>query len=223
MYYYNNLENKIKTELTKKLDLSFVHEVKNPLSLIKAHIEFLELDNNLSIYKNNISTIKKEINRISDIISDFILYHKETENVKQINIIPIIEENIKMLDIYNKNITFELKLNCDKKYFNLKAQPAKISMLFSNILKNAIEAIKDLGHIKIMLYIDNNKPIIDIIDNGEGLKNFSEEEACKPFVTSKKEGSGVGLSICKDILKDINGEFKIFNNEDAGCTVRITL
>ncbi|MDE6182274.1 MAG: hypothetical protein K2F59_03620, partial [Eubacteriales bacterium] len=67
-----------------KFNAAFAHEVKNPISLIKAHIEFLELDNNLSAYKNNINIIKKELNKISEIVSDFMLFDKNKEKFEYI-------------------------------------------------------------------------------------------------------------------------------------------
>ena len=67
-------------QFSGKFKDAFIHEVKNPISLIKAHIEFLELDTNLSIYKNNINIIKKELNKILEIVSDFMIFNKEAEN-----------------------------------------------------------------------------------------------------------------------------------------------
>lgn len=200
---------------------AFVHEIKNPVALIKAHIEFLELDTNLSVYKNNIAVIKKELNKILEIVSDYMIFNKETENTEHINIIPIIKETIKMFEVYNKNnINFSFNINCNEDYFIVNTRPLKISMLFSNVFKNAVEAIKNTGNIRVILYTDNEQPIIDIIDDGEGL---SIKNNHINFMTSKKEGSGMGIPICKSILNDIGGKFEIFNNKDAGCTVRIKL
>lgn len=216
MYYCN--------EIDEKMTMALAHEVKNPVSLIKAHIELLELDKELSEYKSNISIIKRELNKISDIISDFMLFYKPENSIKDINIVPIIKEIMERFKIYSKeNIKFSLALECNKDEFNINLQDIKISMLFNNIYKNAVESIKDeQGHIITKIYILNNRPTIDIIDDGEGLKKHSLQDIKKPFVTYKKGGTGFGIVICESILNDIGGKFEIFNNKDKGCTVRLT-
>lgn len=219
----NEIKERFVEQFSGKFTDAFIHEIKNPVSLIKTHIEFLELDANLSIYKNNINIIKKELNKILEIVSDFMIFDKESENTEYINIIPIIKDTIKMFEVYNNNnISFSFNINCSENYFVVNARPLKISMLFSNIFKNAVEAIKDKGNIKVALYTNNNKPVIDIIDNGEGLPLYMKN-TYSHFKTSKIEGTGMGIPICKSILNDIGGEFEIFNNEDIGCTVRIKL
>ena len=211
-------------EINEKMTMALAHEVKNPVSLIKAHIELLELDKELSGYKSNINIIKRELNKISDIISDFMLFYKPENSIKEINIIPIIKEIMERFKIYSKkNIKFSLVLECNKDEFNINLQDIKISMLFNNIYKNAVESIKNKeGHIITKIYILNNRPTIDIIDDGEGLKNHSLQDIKKPFVTYKKGGTGFGIVICESILNDIGGKFEIFNNKDKGCTVRLT-
>lgn len=216
MYYCNKID--------EKMTMALAHEVKNPVSLIKAHIELLELDKELSGYENNINIIKTELNKISDIISEFMLFYKPTNIAKKINIIPIIKETMERFKIYSKeNIKFYFKLECNENEFNINLQDIKISMLFNNIYKNAIESIKENeGHIITKLYTLNNRPTIDIIDNGEGLKKDVLQDIKQPFVTYKKGGTGFGIVICESILNDIGGKFEIFNNKDKGCTVRLT-
>lgn len=211
--------NKIPEEIT----MALAHEVKNPVSLIKAHIELLELDERLSEYNGNFKIIKKELHKISEIVSDFMVFCKPTRILEGINLVDIIEDTIKEFDIYNqKNIKFYLAVNCDKNCFFINAHPLKMSMLFTNIYKNAIESIKSDGSIETILYIKENRPIIDIIDDGEGLVDALNPNIESSFISNKIGGTGLGIPICKNILKDINGNFEIFNNIDKGCTVRIT-
>lgn len=221
MFSYNE-------NVTEEMTAAFAHEVKNPVSLIKANIELLELDKELEVYKNNITVIKKELNKITEIITDFISFCKPTyePEIDDINLYKIIEESIEDFSISTnkKNIKFHFNCACDLETLKLRAAGFKLSMLFSNIYKNAVESICKDGSIETKIDQNDNKIIIEILDDGEGLNKDIKEIVCKPFVTSKKEGSGLGLPICIGIINELGGNFEIFNRKDKkGCGVRITL
>lgn len=212
-----------KDDLSKNITIALAHEVKNPVSLIKANIELLELENVLDNYKNNVTMIKNELNKISQIVSDFILFCDQNYEIKytNINLFYLIKDYIKNFNIYN-HITFSL--NCFDKIEDIviKAEYSKISIVFSNIYKNCIEAIIDKkGFIQTNIYIKDNNLIVDIIDNGEGINESIYDKIYEPFFTNKTTGSGLGIPICINTMKSINGDFKIFNNKDFGCTTRL--
>ena len=215
MYFYEN-------NLTKDITIALAHEVKNPVSLIKANIELLELEDALNGYQKNVKIIKNELNKISEIVSDFILFcnpHYDTDS--NINIFHLIKENIEKFNVYN-HITFSL--NCFENIDSIKTMGgySKISIVLSNIYKNCVEAItSNNGFIQTNIYIKNNDIIIDVIDNGEGINDDIYEKIYEPFFTNKDSGSGLGIPICKNIMKSLNGDFTIFNNNDIGCTTRI--
>ena len=96
-------------------------------------------------------------------------------------------------------------------------------MIFSNIYKNCVEAINDnLGFIQTNIYIKDKNIIVDIIDNGTGIDKDISQKIYEPFFTNKNNGSGLGIPICLNAMKSLNGSFEIFNNEDLGCTTRLT-
>lgn len=217
MYFYKN-------NLTKDLTIALVHEVKNPVSLIKANIELLELENVLDNHKKNVTMIKNELNKISEIVSDFMLFCNQNyeSNLVKINIVDLIKEYIEKFNIYN-NITFSI--NCFESIENMFiiGEYSKLSMIFSNIYKNCVEAINDnLGFIQTNIYIKDKNIIVDIIDNGTGIDKDISQKIYEPFFTNKNNGSGLGIPICSNAMKSLNGSFEIFNNEDLGCTTRLT-
>ena len=95
-----------------------------------------------------------------------------------------------------------------------------------NILKNALFAVeKEHGIITIKTSIKDDFVIIDIKDNGKGIPKNELDDIFKPFFTtkSKKDGSGLGLFICKDIIEKYNGTIKVKSVLDKGTTITITL
>ncbi|WP_250278053.1 ATP-binding protein [[Clostridium] colinum] len=217
MYFYES-------NLTKDITIALAHEVKNPVSLIKANIELLELESALDNYKKNVNVIKNELNKISEIVSDFMLYCSQYYDKKEekVNIIYLIEEYIEKFNIYN-HIKFSINCFENIENMNVISDYSKISMILSNVYKNCIESISDKeGFIQTNIYTEDNKIIVDIIDNGKGIESSILEKIYEPFFTSKKGGSGLGIPICMNAMKSIDGNFEIFNNQDFGCTTRLT-
>lgn len=227
-----NSKNVVREELNENLMTALAHEVKNPVSLIKANIELLEFQGAFSDSKYNVDIIKKELNKISEIVTDFntLFSCSNINELDEINLVDIIKEVEKEYRVTNSlnNIGFYLNSFCKFEDSFVKGDETKLEMLFSNIYKNAIEAMKenneeDDNMIKTNIYVSNNRRIVvEIIDNGHGIKKEIENCICEPFNTTKSNGTGLGLCICKNIVNNFEGEFSIENNDDLrGCIVKI--
>ena len=206
------------------------HEIKNPLTPIQ-----LTIDNLRSKYLHNIDTDKKEkfnsnlniilnqINQIEKLVNEFSDFARMPKPLfKNNNIIEIIENNIKLISkldentsiIFRKNNLNNLVLSCDYE---------QINRVIFNLIKNSIESIKEKSEknpnfkgiinieiIKISDYID-----INLIDNGVGFADKNFNNLIKPYYTTKKNGSGLGLSIVNKIIIDHNGFFKILEYKNG--------
>ncbi len=206
------------------------HEIKNPLTPIQ-----LTIDNLRSKYLHKIDTDKKEkfnsnlniilnqINQIEKLVNEFSDFARMPKPLfKNNNIIEIIENNIKLISkldentsiIFRKNNLNNLVLSCDYE---------QINRVIFNLIKNSIESIKEKSEknpnfkgiinieiIKISDYID-----INLIDNGVGFADKNFNNLIKPYYTTKKNGSGLGLSIVNKIIIDHNGFFKIHEYENG--------
>ncbi len=228
-----NTKNVVREELNKNLMTALAHEVKNPVSLIKANIELLEFQGTFNDSKYNVDIIKKELNKISEIVTDFntLFSCNNVKELDEINLVDIIKEVEKEYRVTNglDNIGFYLNSFCGYEESFIKGDETKLEMLFSNIYKNAVEAVKENGEednsvIRTNIYVKDNKNkiVVEIIDNGHGIKKEIENCICEPFNTTKSSGTGLGLCICKNIVNNFEGEFSIENNaETRGCVVKI--
>lgn len=212
-----------KNKTIEQMTATLAHEVKNPVALIKANIDYMELQDKSGIYEKNYEIIKKELNKISDIVMNYIKL-SSPESVYDSELIFISDLISDVIDEFNtpykdKNIIFELE-ECEE---DLKfwGEYSKICIVFFNIYKNAIEAIKNNGNIKARIFKEGAYIVAEVSDNGGGMCDMTADTLMKPFFTTKKEGSGLGLSICKNIIEAHKGSFSIGNNECGGCTVTI--
>lgn len=206
-----------------QLAATLAHEVKNPVSLIRANIEFIEMTEKDSEYIKNFNVMKKELDKITCLVSDFMEYIKpiKESNIELIFISDLIREIVEDYDISHKSKNINFAIECQDEDISINGDYTKICILFYNIFKNAVEAIKTNGNIIAKIFKENNSVIIEISDNGAGIEKEHLSKIMNPFFTTKKEGSGLGLSICKNIVKEHNGSFEIVNNETSGCTSRV--
>ncbi len=120
------------------------------------------------------------------------------------------------IDCFSKVIPEDLKVTAD---------PDLIDQVIINLLLNAIDAVKELKNprISIMAYKnDAERTIIDISDNGDGIKPDILDKIFMPFFTSKKTGSGIGLSLSRQIMSLHKGAISVKSSKKEGTTFTLT-
>lgn len=107
----------------------------------------------------------------------------------------------------------------------LQADPNLLEQVLINLIVNAIEAVKDKPNPKIVLSADqtlNKKIIIRIADNGQGMPDEVLDKIFIPFFSTKKHGSGIGLSLCKHIIMLHKGTIQVHSKEGVGSAFSLT-
>ena len=212
------------------------HEIKNPLTPIQLTIDRLKTKYETSIdanekenFNNYLKTIIKQIKQIENLVNEFSDFARMPKPILQnCNIIEIIENNISLLREFDENIS--IKLNYKNYELFLKCDADQISRVFLNLIKNSIESIQEKSQkngeftkiIDIEIINKNDYITTNITDNGTGFSKENIKNIIKPYFTTKREGSGLGLSIVNKIINDHNGSIK-FNSNNNGAKVEITL
>lgn len=199
----------------------FIHEIKNHLSICKGYLEMYKSKNSKN-KKDYLEHVTKSINESLDIMEDYLLYWRY--NVQ----FDYLDANLLLNDVYNdfkslydgKNVDIDFNYNEDEIF--IKGDYNKLKQVLVNIIKNGIEAKKDKKRAQIRLSIDktNSNVIIEIKDNGIGIKNL--DKLGNEFYTTKNYGTGLGVSFSKHIIDLHNGDIKYISNKD-GTTVKISL
>lgn len=208
-----------------------IHELKSPLALINANIDYLELCDEDNKFFRNYSAVKSEVEKATRMLNDFIsVLNGSSNSLEQISVSSIIMEITKSyIEAHSNEVNFTFDFEADKDVSST-ADKMAYTIVFSNTIKNAVESIeaqgrKDTGEIKIISEAIQSKIIFKVIDNGKGL---SESEINKikndESFTTKKAGSGFGVSICKKIMNELGGSYDLSNNEfGIGCAAEIAV
>ena len=207
------------------------HEIKNPLTPIQLTIDRMKNKYSSQMKKDekvnfdeNLKIINNQIKQISNLVNEFSDFARMPKPVfKKNNLIQIIEENIKLLSEIDNSI--KITLICKSKLILLKSDKEQMSRVFLNLIKNSIESIQqkaeNISNIKknitIEIFEKNNQIYIIIIDSGLGFENFKDKikDILNPYYTTKKNGSGLGLSIVNKIVNDHNGKLDFISIHDG--------
>lgn len=145
----------------------------------------------------------------------------DIENVDVCNVVNNVK-NLHLQKLNNQHISFEF--NCMYEHLKVKADKEMLERVIINLVKNAIEALKDIKDPKISITSgldENSKVFIKVRDNGPGLNPDVQERIFIPFYTTKKEGSGIGLAMVRQIVQMHNGTINLSSvpNEKTEFTI----
>ena len=195
----------------------FAHEIKNPLAVIKANVQLIELDNG-GENKKSFEAVYEQIDKINRLIQENMDLIKMSESNK-CDIIRIIDKAVNTYSANNR----EFKIKYKDQKVNVDCKTELLGSLFGNLIKNAVEATVDGDLIEIEIKRKGKRVAVSIADNGCGISEKDLERIGELFYTTKKGGSGVGIFMCKRIVEQNGGKFKIAHNKPKGTKVTVEL
>ena len=219
-----------KYETWSDMSRKIAHEIKNPLTPIQLSSErllkLIKINQNDPEIKDCIETIKRRVDEIGYLVNEFSNFARLPEpKFDKIEINNVLRQIVNSYNTYKK---IEISTSLIKSEYFINADISQINRAFQNLILNAINSIEESkvkkGIIDIKSYVDDNKYIVLILDNGIGLKH-EKDEILKPYFTTRKKsgGTGLGLSIVEKILFDHKADFEIINRSDGinGAEVKI--
>ena len=210
------------------------HEIKNPLTPIQLSIDRLrdkyseKLKDEKNEFTKYLETINRQIIDIKKLVDEFSGFARMPSPIlKKINISDVLKRSIEFYKMSNKNINLNLNYDFKKKYL-INGDSEQLNRVFINLIKNSMEAIDEkkqkdtnlLGKIDVEIIKNNEYIEIKMLDNGSGFKNT--KDIIKPYYTTKKEGTGLGLPIVTKIINEHEGDIQFLQNTN-GAEIKIYL
>jgi signal transduction histidine kinase len=205
------------------------HEIKNPLTPMKLSIQHLErsiADNPEDVterVKRTAKTLIEQIDTLTNIANEFSNFAKmPTAKQEEVNLSETIETCI---DLYQDKKTTITYLNTVSSTLIVNADKNQMNRAFSNLIKNAIQAIPSdrNGAIEIISSENNDNYIVEIKDNGKGIPEDEQDKIFTPNFTTKSTGMGLGLAMVKNIIENANGSITFKTTQDVGTSFFIEL
>lgn len=207
----------------QKLLRTLSHEIMNSVapisSLSETCLSILEKENNNNLKKSNLLKLEKGIKTIENRSSGLFHFVNEFRKLAKIpepameplQISELFSSVIELLrnDLENQNIKIETSIFPQD--LRLIADHTLIEQVLINLILNAKDALINKADKKIILTAKNinNKTIIEVIDFGDGIPEKTQSEIFTPFYTTKERGSGIGLSLSRQIMQMHNGSISV--------------
>ncbi len=212
------------------LTAGLAHEIRNPLVAIRTFTQLLPDRYQDKEFREGFqSTALKEVDRICGLVNDLLSFARPSvPNVSAEHINEIVENIIRILETEAKEKGVQIYRrfsNSLPKIFIDKEQIKQVSM---NIILNALQSIEDEGVVEVstQLFTRNGSEQfvqIGVRDSGVGIAEKDLEDIFTPFFTTKKEGSGLGLSISHQIVQEHGGHILVESKAGKGTTFFINL
>lgn len=210
---------KDKLESLGRLTAGIAHEIRNPLTTIKAYVELIPEKYHKEDFRKKISVdVPKEIRRLNEIITNLLNYSKPQKSTKELcPVKEVMEETIEFFSSEAKQNHVQIVKQLDDHAYIL-ADVQQFRQIVINLLLNALQAANQVEDSTILISARKtaNKVVVEIQDNGKGIETKNQDKIFDPFFTTKKEGSGLGLAICYQFVKENNGDIYVKSRKGKG-------
>jgi two-component system nitrogen regulation sensor histidine kinase NtrY len=205
------------------------HEIKNPLTPIQLAAERLQrrygskIDPDDTTFARLTDTIVRQVGDLRRMVDEFSSFARMPKPVfREESVVDIARQAMFLHEVAHSGIAFELihedpgpVLVCDRR---------QLGQAFTNIVKNAVEAIESKGDVSgrivMTLSQEGNQVTVDVADTGIGLP-AERDRIVEPYMTTRARGTGLGLAIVKKIVEEHLGTISFFDREGGGAVVRM--
>ncbi len=212
-----------------QLAAGVAHELGNPLNSLTIHLQLIQrqlarlgesparekLDRSLHVCTG-------EVERLDSIITHFLQALRPREpDLRDLDLISPLEESIEFLgpELESAGIRVDIELSASLPI--VQGDRDQIKQVFFNIIKNARQAMKSGGIIRIRAFSDDEFVTIQIGDTGEGIPQSELGKVFQPYYSTKKDGHGLGMMIVERIMRDHGGQIGIDSRPDVGTLVTL--
>jgi len=220
--------------LTREREMSMMlqgvaHEVRNPLAGMKLYVEILREELKRSVIaEKSLRKIEKEIDYIERVIQDFVNYSKQDPvralSLEEIDVEAYVADLMELFSsaIQEMNIVVRVELKGPRRAV---FDPSILRTVLHNIIKNAIQSIREKGRSKGQLFIrwlsQDGEYGFEVVDNGKGFSQDDVRIAFTPFFSTKQKGLGLGLSISQKLMASHMGRIEVTRPSGFGACVRV--
>jgi len=210
-----------------RLAASIAHEVNNPLEAIKNALYLMQSGAEGDKNSRFLEIARKETERVSHIIRQMLGFARRPGEVDWVDVNQLLEETVVLLEKKMRQLRIKITKSFDESLPRVKARADQLRQVFLNLLINAQQAIEGDGAILISTsrYEQALQPsiLIQLTDSGVGIAEDDLTRIFDPFFSTGKKGTGLGLWVTQDIVRQHGGRIEVSSEIGRGTVFSIVL
>jgi signal transduction histidine kinase len=208
-----------------QLAAQFAHEVGTPLNLISGHVQLLRARAQDERMIQRLDIIAGQIDRITEIVRSML--DSTRRPMPQLEAVDINSLLLQILDATQPTLmarNVELQTEMAERLPTIRADADQLQQVFINLINNSLDAMPLGGQLRVSTARDNGSVVIELTDSGEGISSEQIDMIFDPlFSTKRGRGTGLGLTIVKQIVSEHNGEVEVQSEPGKHTTFLIRL
>jgi PAS domain S-box-containing protein len=210
-----------------RLAASIAHEVNNPLEAIKNSLYLLQTSKDENVNTRFLEVARKETERVSHIIRQMLGFARRSGEVEWVNVNQLLEETLVLIEKKLRQSKIEVVRDLDPHVPAVRARADQLRQVFLNLILNAQQAIEGEGEIRVKTSRHAQSLqasiSIEISDTGYGISEDDLARIFEPFFSKRKKGTGLGLWVTQDIVRQHGGRIEVTSTKDQGTTFNVVL
>ncbi|WP_182871382.1 sensor histidine kinase [Rhodopirellula sp. JC639] len=208
-----------------QLATGVAHEIRNPLTSIKMLIQVNRgkfADEGLPT--DDLELVEQEIRRMERSVNSLLDYARpEQGESKVFPIQDAVGRSVQLIEGRCATQGVELVLECDDRPQSINGDAAQIQQLLLNLMLNSLDAMPEGGELTVAVTSEDSEVQVTVSDTGQGISEAILDKLFTPFATSKPNGVGLGLGICRRIAQSHHGTLTGSNRIPRGAQFRLAL
>lgn len=230
-------EERIENERTSSILLlaaGVAHELGNPLNSLNIHLQLMQRrmkklkgggkDKEATALAESITVCQSEVARLDGIISNFLeAIRPRPPDLAELDLLDVLAEVLRFQQQEFADRGINVEAETPASLPTIMADRNQLKQVFFNVIKNALEAMKPGGRLRIAARADDDNVFLAFGDTGSGIKQEHLLRLFQPYHTTKPGGHGLGLMIVQRILREHGGQVSIESKQDVGTVVTLQL
>ena len=211
-----------------RLAAGIAHEINNPLTPILLIMEDMleDINNGIAVSASDIEETLKSAKRISRIVERLLQFTRQRENdhpsMEVVNINDALQNVFALSRKFLEHEKIDIDVRVDPSIY-VHGNRDQLEQVFLNLLLNSKAAMPDGGSVKISSQVTDREIRIDFADTGTGIPPEMIDNIFEPFVTSKEDGTGLGLFISYEVVTNHNGQIDVKSELGKGTVMSVRL
>jgi two-component system nitrogen regulation sensor histidine kinase GlnL len=219
-----------------RIAAGIAHEVKNPLGGIRGAAEILGARAGDAKSRDAASLVVREVDRIAALVDELMVFARGDDlRLAPTNVHRVLDDVLELAGLDPLGARVEVRRDYDPSIPELEADPSRLTQVFLNLVRNALQAMEGGGRLTIetRMPVDSRLAtpsgaqvptvVVQIADTGPGIAPEHEEHLATPFFTTRPGGTGLGLAVARHWVARHGGALAIESEPGAGARVRVAL